>query len=338
MSFLRIFVNLGQDLKLSYCSYELLPHVSLRSRITHHSRQGALLKVEFKDGLVGYADCHPWEEFGDKSLAQQLHLLGQSTTTPLTERSLYYARLDSQARSQKISLFDGLSIPESHFLIPNLLQWDPANISTALQQGFTRFKVKLGASLDLELTQLIQLIALFPSNEIKVRLDFNLKLTVDQFEKVIRVLRPWREFIDFFEDPIPYDTTQWTTWQKDGHFLACDYQSQQAITHSNAARVLVIKPAIQDESAYMNTIGPQRYVFTSYLDHPLGQLTAAYTAALSYKSFSGKVDICGLLSHKVYQTNKFSEQMPLKGPTFVPPHGTGFGFDSLLAKQKWKGV
>lgn len=322
-------------MKISYFIYELIARSPLNSKMTHSTRQGALLKFEFKGGSIGYADCHPWVELGDSPLTEQLrHLTNAESSTPLMQRSLHFARLDAKARAQGVNLFEGLSIPESHFLIPNLLQWETDQILTALKQGFTHFKVKLGADLAQELIQLKSLFALF-SSKIKVRLDFNLKLTLQQFEEVLTQLAPYRGFIDFYEDPCSYDTTAWSKWQKGGLCLACDYQSQQAIGYPQCAEVLVIKPAVQDESIYLTHSDPkQRLVFTTYLDHPLGQLATAYTAAVAFKKKPVSA-VCGLLSHTAYQRNEFSEQLSQNGPAFVLPKGTGFGFDDLLKKQKW---
>lgn len=308
---------------ICYCLYQL-------SKSTHSSRTGALLKIEFEKGLVGFTDCHPWEELGDAPLTEQLNLLKEERLTSLTKRSLHFARLDAHARMNGINLFTGLTIPTSHFLIPNLMEWDQKAITTALQQGFTRFKVKLGRNLSQELLQLERLCPLIGNS--KLRLDFNLKLLRDQF----KLLEPWNKYIDFYEDPFPYDNAYWSSLQQSNNTMALDHNSEAAIGAIDSTKVLVIKSAVQDETPFLTHAHPkQRLVFTSYLDHPLGQLTAAFTAAKALQKLPEQVDICGLLSHKVYQPNVFSEQLT-NGPLFIPPPGTGFGFDELLAEQLWR--
>lgn len=313
--------------------YELAAHVPLNCTAVHTSRSGALLKVRFEDGLIGYADCHPWVELGDASLTEQLRLLNQGMLTSLTQRSLHFAYLDANARSEGVSLFSGLTIPRSHFLLPNLEQCDLSKIEAAVQCGFDCIKMKLGRHLIAELPKLKELLEMFPS--VTCRLDFNLKLSSDQFAHVLQEIAPWKEQIEFYEDPFAFETEAWEALQKRGYRLACDYQSHQAIGFSSATAVLVLKPAIQDHVHFLANL-TQKLVVTSYLDHPLGQMTAAYVAAAAQRDAPGCVGTCGLLSHTVYQTNEFSDQLKCQGPELIPPTGTGFGFDDLLAKQQWR--
>ena len=79
-------------------------------------------------------------------------------------------------------------------------------------------------------------------------------------------------------------------------------------------------------------------VFTSNMDHPLGQCWAAYNAA---KFYTGKpeseIPLCGLVTHHVYRPNPFSERMGMDiTPEFPVPGGTGLGFDDLLEALPWK--
>src|SRR5687768_6861088 len=73
-------------------------------------REGALLRVD-----DGFADVHPWPELGDLPLDSQLALLVRGEITPLTAASVRLARLDGDARRRGISLFEGLTIPLSHW-------------------------------------------------------------------------------------------------------------------------------------------------------------------------------------------------------------------------------
>ena len=79
-------------------------------------------------------------------------------------------------------------------------------------------------------------------------------------------------------------------------------------------------------------------MFTSNLDHPLGQCWAAYSAALFYADKPADVvPLCGLVTQHVYRPNAFSELLGMSiSPEFCVPGGTGLGFDDLLAAQEWK--
>lgn len=306
-------------MKVAYSLYELIGKQSKKAR------KGSLLKFAFTDDCVGYADCHPWEELGDVALDKQLQKLSQHDFTPLTTNALQIALCDAKGRLQQRSLFDGLTIPKSHYLIPSIQTYNPDEISTALEQGFNHFKIKLGSHLAEEIPSLKRVLEQF-SEHIKLRLDFNLKLNQQQFADVVRELNPWKKSIDFYEDPFPFDMRSWSSLQRDGYNLAADYHSERAF---DTASVIVLKPAVQKLSLFFAE--RSRLVVTSYLDHPLGQLSAAFVAG----SLS-KVDISGLLSHLVYLPNPFSEQLTQQGPEFRVPEGTGLGFNALLEKQDWK--
>lgn len=292
-------------------------------------RQGALLRFFFADLGYGYADCHVWEELGDLSLKRQLQLLIQDQMTPITEQAFFFAKLDAEARSEGRSLFTGLSIPQSHFLILDME--DYPSLEKAIQAGFTHFKVKMGMELEKELVQLKRLLE---CSEVKVRIDFNERLTLPRYEWFLEQMGTNLNRVDFIEDPIPFEESIWMKLQKKYPVsLACDRKCDQAFDRAEVARVIVIKPSIQK---YSPKEVSQRVVITSYLGHPLGQSAAAYSAALFQKKFP--VDICGLLSHQVYESTPFSEELTCQGPYLMPCRGTGFGFDQLLEKLRWQPI
>src|SRR5690242_8481054 len=90
--------------------YTLVPRRSLSPLAGARPRHGALIRAG--DGV---ADVHPWPELGDAPLDEQLALLARGEMTPLTARSLACATLDARARVAGRSLFDGLTIPPSHW-------------------------------------------------------------------------------------------------------------------------------------------------------------------------------------------------------------------------------
>lgn len=321
---------------IEYSPYELIPKAPIESKTVQAERNGALLRIHFQDGKTGYADCHPWTELGDESLTQQLQKLRKGVLTPLTKQSLHFARCDAEARAKNENLFIELSIPKSHFLIPNILQFNLEEFSRAIDEGFACFKIKLGRDLPNETKNLCEILNCFRSDKFIIRLDFNLKLSSIDFEKFLSEMARWKEKIEFCEDPFPFDPISWQVIQQKGLRLACDMNSHQALAFPLSAQVIVLKPAIQDSPS---TISPlQNVVFTSYLDHPLGQLAAAYSAAKYFEGSPSKTTVCGLLSHHAYLSNAFSERLSVQGPDFKIPLGTGFGYDDLLPSQKWQAL
>jgi len=251
-------------------------------------REGALLR----DG-DGFADVHPWPELGDAPLDEQLARLGRGETTPLTRASLRLAALDGDARRRGVSLFEGLTIPASHWPGP-----DPP-------PGFDTVKLKRVAEVPAHL---------------RIRIDFNARLTPDEFLRVAETLP--RDRIDFIEDPCPYDEAVWQDLRsRTGLRLALD-------RFEGVADVLVHKPALRQEWP-----SHQDVVVTSYMDHPVGQFGAAYVAATHATN-----PRCGLMTHVLYEPDAFNERIERDGARLLPPRGTGIGFDDLLESLPWTSI
>ena len=275
--------------------YELVPRTRLNALAPAAGpRRGALLRMG-----NGFADIHPWPELGDLPIDGQLAMLARGEETALTAASVRFAQLDGAARLEGRSLFERLTIPESHW---------PAGAGEA-PAAFDTIKVKMpGGAL--------------PVGG-RLRLDFNGAVDAAEFERIASSLP--RERIDFVEDPCPYDASVWSGLRKRlGLRLALD----RAVAIAGVD-VLVVKPAVQSVEA-SKLPGGMEIVVTSYMDHPVGQLHAAAVAARLATSSR-----CGLVTHLLYQANAFSERLEIDGARLVPPIGTGIGFDDLLEGLPW---
>ena len=290
-------------------------------------RHGALLRVEVTDGAFGYADVHPWEELGDLPLAEQLSRLNRGETTDLTRASLAFAALDGAARVEGRSLWDGLIVPPSHFLLPGAAEAVPGALERALGEGFTRLKLKVGGERDTEERLLMWLAAMLSDGGGLLRLDCNERLTAAEFATRFARLQDLLPVLDFVEDPCPFAPDIWSILSEEtGTKFALD---RAADTHgAQFAGTLIHKPA---------RFGPElpasvarRLVVTTYLDHPIGQLGAAWVAA-----HLGTAETHGLVSHRAYARNAFSDRLGWHGPTLTLPGGTGFGFDDELTALDW---
>lgn len=309
---------------IEYWRYKLTPKRRLNAVADDSPRHGALIRIN-----GGVADVHPWPELGDFSLDEQLGLLARGETTQLTRASLEFASIDASARCDGRSHFDGLTIPPSHW--PG---HDPPS-------AFDTVKLKT--------------IDVIPDH-VRLRIDFNATLTVEEFVRIAATLPCER--IDFIEDPCPYDAATWRELrERTGLRLALDRapgssQHRQACRchtgsgetrmpgdspdprwhrHSclcsvNSYDVLILKPAL-DEITCTDT----EIVVTSYMDHPIGQLCAAYAAAAA-----NITSTCGLITHVLFENDPFIERMRIDGTRLVPQPGTGWGFDELLQKLPWK--
>ncbi|HXA16003.1 MAG TPA: hypothetical protein VN380_03370 [Thermoanaerobaculia bacterium] len=278
---------------VDYWRYELKPKRRLSAIAAEGPRRGALIRI---DG--GVADIHPWPELGDAPLDEQLTMLARGETTPLTRASLRFAAIDADARRDGRSLFEGLIMPPSHWPGP-----DPPT-------GFDTVKLK---SIDR-----------IPEH-VRLRIDFNATLTPDEFVRIVAILPCER--IDFIEDPCPYDAAVWTELRaRTGLRLALDRAGVAG--QRNGADVLVIKPAIEEIPRTDSEL-----VVTAYMDHPIGQLCAAYAAATA-----GITTTCGLVTHVLFEPDPFIERMQIDGARLIPPGGTGWGFDDLLERLPWRAL
>jgi O-succinylbenzoate synthase len=241
----------------------------------------------------GFADVHPWPELGDAPLDEQLATLRRGETTSLTAASLRFAAIDAAARRAGKSVFEGLVIPPSH--------WPGADPPS----GFDTVKLK---SIDR-----------IPEH-VRLRIDFNATLTPDEFVRIAATLPHDR--IDFIEDPCPYDAATWRSLrERTGLRFALDRG-----TGTEDVDVLVVKPAVQQIPRTNAEV-----VVTSYMDHAIGQLGAAYAAASA-----GITATCGLVTHVLYENDPFIERMRIDGARLIPQEGTGFGFDDLLEALPWR--
>jgi O-succinylbenzoate synthase len=275
---------------IEYWRYELTPKRRLNAVANAGPRRGALIRV---DG--GVADVHPWPELGDLPLDEQLALLARGETTPLAKASLAFASIDAAARRDGRNLLEGLTIPPSHWPGPD----PPAAFDTVKLKG----------------------IDVIPDN-VRLRIDFNATLTAEEFVQIAATLP--RERIDFIEDPCPYDPDVWRELRATtGLRLALDRAPGSCFV--NSYDVLILKPAIEEL-----VCSDAEIVVTSYMDHPIGQLCAAYAAATA-----NITSTCGLITHVLFENDPFIERMRIDGTRLVPPEGTGWGFDDLLEKLPW---
>jgi o-succinylbenzoate synthase len=213
---------------------------------------------------------------------------------PLDEQLALLARGETTALTRRSlwfasqwrrDLFDGLTIPRSH--------WPGADPP----EGFDTVKIKMPGGV-------------LPDGY-RLRLDFN--NDGDAFARVAPALP--RERIDFVEDPCPYDPAKWRSLRaQTGLRFALDRH-----VATDAVDVLVVKPAVQDVPKADIPI-----IITSYMDHPIGQLHAAYVAANSRET-------CGLVTHVLYESDPFIERMQIKDARLIPPD-----FTDLLEALPWK--
>lgn len=307
--------------------YEMRSETPLNARSERRVFQGALLRIG-----DGFACLHPWPELGDLPLREQVACLREGESTPLIARAKRCADLDGLARRERRSLFHELPIPESHALVSG-----KDSVGKAVDAGFEVFKVKCGDETLREQDRVNEIARQLTGEAPRLRLDFNESLREESFEAFWWGLpEETRKKIEFVEDPFPYASASWERVARKCHVsLAVDRGTGAA---RGGYAYAVIKPAVDDvESALRRAVAAGcGVVFTSYMDHPVGQIYAAYEAAIVRKKEGERVGVCGLVTQGLFSPDAFLERVVSEGPRLRAPEGTGLGFDDLLESLPWK--
>ena len=325
---------MASQLKIDQSPYQLMPIETSQRK----SRTGSLLRFTFPDGRVGFSDCHPWPELGDAPLEEQLILLKEGILTKLTEKSLYFARVDAQARGEERSLFKGLSIPKSHWHAAGVESLNNETLQSLLNAGFDTIKFKWGSDFQDVLPSFRKLWTDTPLSTFNLRFDFNERLTYRQFTEFLTMGNEWIDRVEFFEDPVPFEKDVWSSIKSEFNIkLACDRSALIALDFHETCDYLVVKPAVESIEPFVTSRrGGRKLVVTSYLDHPIGVLAAAYTAAKVKIRFPEALAQCGLLTHHSYQPTPFCNRMRDIVPTLnLQNDDAGWGYYQNLAELKW---
>ncbi len=317
------------DTRLWFWRYTLRAKGALNARSAAVEFEGALVR----DFGGGVGCVHPCPSLGDRTLDEQLAAIASGRPTALGEQALLCAEADGLARRQGRNLFAPLSIPPSHWTAGSDVDHDdPVSVAG---EGFRSVKFKGSENTRALVGRIERWKGEAP--DLRFRIDFNETLSEDGVREFwLSLDDAARAAIDFVEDPCPWNPEAWHRLREDlGLPLAAD---RDVLQRAAEADWLVVKPAVINavepgELAYRSG---QRLVFTSYLDHPIGQLYAAWRAAECAAIFGPQLGDCGLLTHSLFEPDPFLEELKNDGPVLVPPPGTGLGFDELLDALPWK--
>lgn len=327
--------------------YTLHSRGSLNAVSRRREFPGALIRVNDGVGCL-----HPWPEFGDAPIDEQLKLLRGGGVSQVIERALRMATVDGEARRSGVSLFAGLEIPPSHY------SWDrnqptAPQMQRVIREGWRAIKMKGSPGIEEVLRSVEDRSAGFsppPSNARRTeadtplwRVDFNACLTEERFRRfLLRMPLRVRERLDFIEDPFPYTAEAWGLARRELRVrLACDKglaRTAGAVAGTPAFDVAVMKPGRREwrgsVTALPSDVG---VVMTSAMDHAVGQSFAAYEAGLAWRELGNRMDLCGLCTEHLFEKDAFFERMNSHGGRLdADSGGTGLGFDEVLAKLPWR--
>ena len=229
--------------------------------------------------------------------------------------------MDAKARSTNHSLLFGYRPIQNHYLISNIDQWDSLNTNL-----FNVFKIKMGFHLQSETKQLRTMIKNVGKKK-SFRLDFNDRLSKQEWQKWESENKDIHPYIDFIEDP--YLNFSYTP--------SC-FSLAQDWSDLHYCPVRVVKSSRHSLYSIYQKLAEgrfQRVVFTHSLTHPLEARLSWVKAVQFYKVHPRKKEICGLnYPLDYYEKNDFS--CFYSSSQFYSPLGAGLGFDRLFEKQNWR--
>ena len=305
--------------EIYYWKYALRSKEALNKRGARTRHEGALIRLA--NGGVG--GIHPWPELGDLPMSKQLGALKEGGMTPLIEGALDCAKLDGEARHGGVSLLQN-PIPESHWLAKR--EDVPSEIE---ERGFTIVKLKGGQ----DIKGLRENVGKWGRGGFRIRIDMNESVSQEKFLEFWRMLGDKeRQRIELVEDPAKWTSdSSWAKIRESGVSIAVDRDPEKRIESED---ILVIKPACPSRVSSRD----RRLFVTSYMDHAIGQMWAAFVASsLRESRGSESVLTCGLMTHHCFEPDEFFERIKTKGSVLLPQEGgTGLGFDDLLEKLPWK--
>lgn len=327
-------------IQLSCSPYILKPVASLNALSLDTHREGMLFKVEWPEGLTGYADLQPWPELGDGSLQEQLTNLRAGKISVQIEQAIWLARRDAEARLQKQNLFTAGVALKNNYLLTQVEDLEMSFLNEIKKQGFDTIKIKMGRDLQEETEALLKIAA----TGFKIRLDFNALATWPIFERFMQNLDPQvRALIEYVEDPFPYDST---TWQEAKELvrLAIDNQYNKIqwakFTEKAPFDVVVIKPAKMNVDFAIKQCQEWnlKAAVTSYMDHAVGVVHAMTLAMELKKKYGDLILESGCLTHQLYETDMFFAELKTEGPFLGQVLGAGVGFDALWEALPWQQI
>jgi len=204
-----------------------------------------------------------------------------------------------------------------------------------LTEGWPAIKAK-GLANYSETTRFLEACAQrFEAQGVRLRVDFNGVLDRMAFEQFMEDLPlSVSRALDFVEDPFPYDAEAWeAVRQKCGVKLALDKGWRDGTLGFDA---VVVKPARRDWRTVAQTHPQHTLVLTSAMDHALGQMFAAYEAAVALAE-GQPLDFCGLCTEHLFEKDAFFERVISHGGHLSADRsGGGLGFGEVLEALPWR--
>ncbi|MBE8163230.1 MAG: hypothetical protein HAW63_04510 [Bdellovibrionaceae bacterium] len=308
--------------KYQISSYKIGYQEPLRGKLV--CKEGFLLQCKSSDHLVGYSDySHLNKEALKKSVLalQSLNTKKSSTVGEVCKpslnsiqamRSVKYAFQDMQYQKKKTALFSESFCVSNHYLIGDIGSFPFSNLNALWLQGYRSLKVKIIEDMN-ALEDFFLNLTKNTKHQFLLRLDFNanvnIKFVHTFLSKLSNILKNSSLQVEFLEDPLPYNYTDWVQLLDKYHYpLAIDLEWNTFCLQENAYEdggknlnfkadkalafsVIVLKPAVQNVEQIVETYHTKniKFVITHYMDHGVGRLFALLSLNTLIDKYSSQI-------------------------------------------------
>lgn len=325
-------------LKFAYSKYSLRP-LTLAGGLPYlKDREGALFRVSWPNGKVGYADLMPRPELGDLSLEQELLALKKLRMSPLIEQMIALAKRDADFRAADKNAFQESKKVKNNYFISEVTKTETSLLDSIKNQNFSTLMIDCGQNFDEEAEHVRRILRM---TNFMVRLDFNGKADFSSFERFMTKIEPGlKPRIEYVEDPMPFDPE---AWKEAARLAPLGIESQYSYVQWGRPelvppiKTLVIRPSrIDHEKAVKNALQYNcKLVVTSSLEHPVSTAHASIIASDLITRYPLLVSDHDCLYQTFYAPHAFSGYLTSQGPYLTNSPGTGIGFDAKFKALSW---
>jgi O-succinylbenzoate synthase len=301
-------------------------------------REGALFKVTWSNGKVGYSDLMPRPELGDLSLDQELENLKKFKMSSLVEQMIALANRDADFRSTGKNAFQDSKKVKNSYFISEVTSTDSSLFEKIRSQKFSTLMIDCGQNFEDEAEHVRRILRM--TNFI-VRLDFNAKADFSILERFMAKIEPGlKPRIEYIEDPMPFEPSSWAEATNLAPLaIETQYPHVQWDNPSLVPKIktLVIRPSRFDiDKSIKNALQYNcKMVVTSSLEHPVSTAHASLVASDLMIKYPLLVSDHDCLYQTFYAPHSFSGYLTAQGPYLTTSPGLGIGFDAKFKALNW---
>jgi L-Ala-D/L-Glu epimerase len=323
------------------------PYVTARGRLER--REMALLRLRSGEGLVGLGEAVPLSMRGGAGLAQvveELEALGKREELDEATLRSGATRLSAPARCAALTALldlrgrkaaaEGHSAPATPQPVEcnaTLVAGEPAAVAADAEswaeEGFTSFKLKLGAGADVEQVSAVRT-AVGPAA--RIRIDANAAWDVETAKRTLAQLEPLE--VELAEQPVATleeavevaDATAIPLAGDESVESRADAERAAAMEACALAGVKLSKVGGPEAAIEIAEVLPS--YLSSALDGPVGIAAAAQVAQTLAESGGGGLGLAhGLATQRLFASTVAAVECELRDGMLHPPAGPGLGVE-----------